>query len=543
MRQTQDNLESEPHDRLNQTAVSLIQQLLRGPSLGSILEMGIELPLLDELIWSVDHAESALQISLLEVVFAALRVRAIVKEPPQSPKHQKTSSRELVKGAPSLSISTDGTDRKSQAMAMPPLPTKLLYCLTLGLTSRNSRPVLESWIAFLDHCLPLYADSIFQILIPLVECFCKTLESVFKSIQENFGSPDIEVGDLFEPTLGLLLNGLEQSLATAHDRLMQEEVGSTPIKTAEPPPQGFFGNMVGVFTAETTRSKSATANSRLTVLLCFKDAIQICFTIWSWGDFGADTPLRDTSALASFNYTTLRLRNRTRRIFEHLFAAEALECLETLIEIWQSSTSTDRNSGSATIFNLLHVIESSRPKNAMPAIFNAMYSRTNPGALDPARKSTLTSNLTDTCLVSFLVAYTRSLDDDAMDEIWNDCLTFLKDVLANPMPHRQTLARLLEFTSVLGEKVDNTNFGEQRKMRRELGVSCYIRWQRSQLNNPGFIHKVTHRHIDDSTYGILGNVAIKPGKTDSRNEWITSTGKSSTGRTRGACFGPCGDHP
>ena len=64
------------------------------------------------------------------------------------------------------------------------------------------------------------------------------------------------------------------------------------------------------------------------------------------------------------------------------------------------------------------------------------------------------------------------MEDDALDEIWTDCMTFLKDVLGNPLPHRQTLPLLLEFTAILGEKIDNTNFGEQRKMRRDIGVSC-----------------------------------------------------------------------
>ncbi len=61
-----------------------------------------------------------------------------------------------------------------------------------------------------------------------------------------------------------------------------------------------------------------------------------------------------------------------------------------------------------------------------------------------------------------------------MDEIWQDCMIFLKDILSNPFPHRQTLPSLLEFAAILGEKVDNTNFGEQRKMRRELAVSSLL---------------------------------------------------------------------
>ncbi len=99
-----------------------------------------------------------------------------------------------------------------------------------------------------------------------------------------------------------------------------------------------------------------------------------------------------------------------------------------------------------------------------------MYSRTNPNALDLGRKSSLTSDLSDTVVAGFLIAYMESLEDDAMDEIWSDCMTFLRDVLGNPLPHRQTLPRLLEFTAILGQKVDNTNFGEQRGMRRDLGV-------------------------------------------------------------------------
>jgi len=48
-------------------------------------------------------------------------------------------------------------------------------------------------------------------------------------------------------------------------------------------------------------------------------------------------------------------------------------------------------------------------------------------------------------------------------------MAFLKDVLLSPLNHSSILIQLLEFTVLLGSKVDNTNFGEQQKMRRELG--------------------------------------------------------------------------
>jgi hypothetical protein len=165
------------------------------------------------------------------------------------------------------------------------------------------------------------------------------------------------------------------------------------------------------------------------------------------------------------------MRNRARRLLEHLFGAETLECLETVIGVWQTSLSLPDSSKGLEVFNLLPALDGSRPKHTIPALFNALYSRTNPSALDPSTRSTLTIGLQDADVAIFLVDYARSLEDDAMDEIWQDCMAFIKDLLSNPFPHRQTLPCLLEFAAILGEKVDNTNFGEQRKMRRDLAVS------------------------------------------------------------------------
>lgn len=163
------------------------------------------------------------------------------------------------------------------------------------------------------------------------------------------------------------------------------------------------------------------------------------------------------------------MRNRARRLLEHLFSAEALESLETLAVFFCRPPSADFQKSS--VMGLLNVLNGSRPRHTIPAIFNAIYSRTNPTALDPGKMSSLTSELSDTELVGFLVEYMNSIEDDAMDEIWADCMAFVKDVLANPLPHSQILPLLLDFVALIAEKVDNTNFGEQRKMRKELGVS------------------------------------------------------------------------
>lgn len=455
--------------QLVRSALLVLHQILLNPFAAPLAGLQLEDILIDRLVQSLDCADPYVQVLLLDVVFATLKLREVLPvEAPSSPTIDKRKPGQdfaNIRG----SVSVDDTSR------LPSPPPALLKCLQAGLSSPSSRPVLDSWISFLTECLPYYADSIFQVLIPLVGTLCDQISGTFGSLQDMFRGSESEYTDTLnapETTLISFLNGLEHVLAKSHDRLLLEEARAPVIK-GQDQPQSFFGNMVsGVFSTESLQARSATANDRLTVLLAFQDAVRICFRIWSWGQ-GTDAGAQNFSSIASFNYTSLRMRNRARRLLEHLFAAETLECLETVIDIWKKSLDESDSFSHVEVFNLLPALDGSRPKHTVPAIFNSIYSRTNPTALDPTRKSNLTVDLQDTDIVIFLVDYARSLEDDAMDEIWQDCITFLRDLLTNPFPHRQTLPSLLEFAAILGEKVDNTNFGEQRKMRRELGVSCY----------------------------------------------------------------------
>ena len=446
---------------LHRTTLELLQQLLNGSSPAMVKFAKLESTLTEILSRSIKNSDVLLQGSLIETLLVVLKSERLPQPRPFSPQRRVASQ---------VSVLTDkGDGEHSIPESRMPTPA-LLDCILLGLQSPESRPSLDQWVKFLNEVLRLYQGNAFQTLLPLVECFGKSIDDVFQSLKSAFESPDAASPGSIESinTLNVLLNGLEQTLARGHDQLIREEA-AVPIPKTPEQAQGFFGNMVsGVFTSDGQKSRPASANDRLTVLICFKDSVGIAFRMWSWGDVPAGKTMQNTTSSASFNYSSIRLRNRTRRLLEHLFAAEPLECLETLVETWRK-TGPER---STTVSNLLHALEASRPKNTIPATFNAIYSRTNPLALDQRRSSTLTSELSDTDLASFLVAYTKSIDDDALDEIWTDCMAFAKDVLGNPMPQRQILPRLLEFVAVLGKKIENTNFGEQRRMRRDIGVSC-----------------------------------------------------------------------
>ena len=456
--------------QLHRFALGMLHQFLlsqHGSTVAS--HLSLENVFLDRLWKSIGGVDPYVQVLLLDVVYDALKLRdtSPAELPATPPSEKRNPSIDPSRASrPSLSMS----DARPNYIPPPPL---LLKCLQAALSSTQSRQVLDSWIAFFAECLPFYADSIFQVLIPLVETLCKQIGSTFGHLRDTFRSEESPVvaheAGSPESSLIYLLNGLEQVLARAHDQLLSEEARAQLLKNPDQP-QSLFGSMVsGVFQSDGHHSRSATANDRLTVHLAFQDATRMCYRIWSWG-LGEDASQQDTASLATFHHTSLRMRNRARRLLEHLFTVENLECLETVIDIWRNATTPQ---SAAEVFNLLSALEASRPRHSIPALFNSIYSRTNPGALEPSRRSTMTISLEDSNLVTFLVEYARSLDDDAMDEIWQDCIVFLKDLLSNPFPHRQNLPSLLEFAAILGEKVDNTNFGEQRKMRRELGVSSH----------------------------------------------------------------------
>lgn len=460
--------------KLQHTSFLLMKQLLLGPGADEVADSGIDTFLVERLSLALDEGGSVvLQGAIIDTLLSAFKVRyapAYSPPAPPRPKNHNLSSRERLTSPSLLSFSSDKGDKGNTAPALPHPPQQLLNCLLNGISSPNSRAIVDKWITLLCESLPLYSGGIFQILLILVECLCKAIKHSFANLQLAFKQTEDWPEDRSEHVTIALLAGLETCIATAHERLLTEEANAPAAKSPDQA-HGFFGNMMsGVFTSDGNQNRPSAVNNRLSVLLCFQDAVRLCFSIWSW-DTGdrSDLP-EDSESLASFQYTSLRMRNRSRRILEHLFNAETLECLETLVEMW---TKSDADT-SSLIFSLLHTLDGSRPKITIPAVFNAIYTRTNPIALDPNRKSAMTLNIAESELAAFLVTYARSLDDDVLDEIWVDCTTFLRDVLSNPFPHRQILPRLVEFAAILGAKMENTSFGEDRRMRKELGVCISV---------------------------------------------------------------------
>lgn len=342
-------------------------------------------------------------------------------------------------------------------------PNDLIQVLISGISSKSIDATIDKWVTLLCNTLPLYpTQSLFANMLKLTACFCDRTKDYFASMQQLYeiseapahvnGEKSISVTRNPERSINNLLAGLEYVLARAHTHLVDQVSGADESNLSS---------------AEKTQLRSI-ANHRLTVILCMQDTIKLCVQIWAWK--ASKRTSASTADTKSFAYISSRLRTRTRRILEHLADAEPQECLETLMGIWIDSTR--RSSEQDITLNLMQSLDGARPKFMMPATFNAIYNRTNPSALDQSQKSSLSVDVNAPELMAFLIAYTTTLEDDLLEEIWTDCTAFLREVLANPMPHRQILLKLLEFVAVLCQKMENTNFGEVFKMRRELSDLC-----------------------------------------------------------------------
>jgi hypothetical protein len=468
-------------------ALGLLKELLTGPSGDLLASEQLETLFIAKLDQSLQTSDTKFQTSLIETLlaFLGLKPKQLRTVKPKL-QHRRLTSREKTDTDAQLSIQTDKAGLQSVQSTKP--SPELLACLRKGLTSDQGRPILDKWVVLLCELVPLYSQSMYQILIALVESLCGEITKTFAKLQFLFPPslrfslpparrdpnqskmPAAAAGDDLEWSLGHLLSGLEYILAQAHLQLATDESQLVSAKTPEQP-QGLFGSMVSGSSTTLTEGnqvRNTIANNRLTVILCFQDSIRVLVELWSWEKLGATS---SPDSVASFQYLSSKLRHRSLRILEHLLEAEPLEGLETLVELWVRTAKAESAINHPPILDLFQTLNASRPRITVPAIFNAIYSRTNPTVLNKNQRSTLSSNLGENELVSFLVHYSSSLEDDVLDEIWTDCTTFLRDILGNPMPHRRILPGLLEFIAVIGRKMENTNFGEETKMRRELGVS------------------------------------------------------------------------
>ncbi|ANB11316.1 Dop1p [Sugiyamaella lignohabitans] len=354
-------------------------------------------------------------------------------------------------------FAAENTDSGRDEVAKKSLPKTLFQCLVNGLSSSKNEYVVRAWADFLKDILPLFGQGVIQVIIPLVECLCKAISQSFdetrSSLFENKSDKNKSIETaVFYP----YMDALEHLLVTAHEKVDSQDWRGVSAKNNNDP--SFFGNVIsGVFAVESPISRPAAANDRLTVLLCFQDAVRTSYNVWKCAEQSCKPSHDPTDSVV---FVLSPLKSRSRKLLAKLYSLETLEMLECFIELSRSS--------GGDVFKVLHVLDGSRPKLTIPYLFNALISRMNSSSLEPADKSTLTTDLTDTEIMEFLINYLKSLENDTIEEVWYECMGFVREVYNNQSLYRMVIPSVLRFTAKMAEKVDAVKFGSQRKVRKDL---------------------------------------------------------------------------
>lgn len=311
----------------------------------------------------------------------------------------------------------------------------LMRVCILSVQKRISPIEASSWTDFFADVLPLYQRH--QVLAPVVKPLTIALCSA--------SLKDLKLFPAFA-------DALENLLASTHSASRRGRKGHEHKASFDP---SFFTNVIsGVFSVEGPEysstdpsgagnvssglgagaqpsyrsgllsSPSPDASQKNILVECFEHVVNCCFNIWS----NQASPIRA----------------RARKLLTRLYFLEPKVTLEYIVE-----SDIGDNASKA---RLLHSLDSSRPKFTVPHILNAVGD----------------DNLH---VAEFMCEYLTSLDDDAVEEIWPELMAFLRELLQNWSQfgrNRAVYAHLLRSLGIVGLKVNNARFGDQRRARKDL---------------------------------------------------------------------------
>ncbi|KAG7758952.1 hypothetical protein KL911_000089 [Ogataea haglerorum] len=435
------------------------------------------------------------------------------------------------------------------------MPPKFAQIVSDGVLNSRSSLVLASWISLILSVTNYAPELVFRSTFNVTACICEKLDEFF-TINTRFSQTESD-GDSDEAILELI-NGLQELLNASHTYLLASKSGLFAKESASGKESSFFGSvMQGVFQVEAPDEKGEDHSRRMEILKAFKLAVETCYRIWLWSDehskvkanaisVAPSSPLvtrmssiiginttstrlidEEKPSFLSFtktvNYNASRLKYRTKRILESIFVLEPLETLETLMSAQRTQGShSDRYS----TFKVIHLLDGTKSEKIIPLALNSLMSRVNMASLDQSKRSSMINELNDKDVSTFLTEYMESLSSDSVEEIWTQLMSFLKDVQTNMSHYRLLLSDILKFSTIVGVKLSQISFGEQKKVRKDM-TDSFMKVLTMATN-------VKNATEDQSIASILNPINILPG-TDNHDSTSSSalnsesTGKIETG--------------
>ncbi|CAB4255687.1 similar to Saccharomyces cerevisiae YDR141C DOP1 Golgi-localized, leucine-zipper domain containing protein [Maudiozyma barnettii] len=334
---------------------------------------------------------------------------------------------------------------------------KYIDFLVTSLSSMNTPLIISSYVKILTESLVYFGESIFHVLLPLTASIIQCLARLFALEKEK--------GGYYKP-IALLLEGLENLLETAHGYLYsQDKNGLSSGGTNQR--SDFLQSVVSnVFYTENTEDTVRSQGERNVVLQTFKQISLCCTEVWFWAH-----NLSIDRALSTKYHSSYKFKFKTKKLLEKMFFLEPLETLENLV------AHEDKD-----VITLIHVLDGNKPSLTIPYLLYSVILRFdihttikfsfNSGKFNTSRISknepSLLNKLDSSTIMKFIIQYTVSLENSAIEEFYDDFITFFKEVSTNYTLFKSIYLEIIDFVGTVATKLALSQVADQKRYRKEV---------------------------------------------------------------------------
>lgn len=369
---------------------------------------------------------------------------------------------------------------------------KYVDYLVTSLSSMNTPLIITSYVKILSESIVYFGESIFHVILPLTASIVQCISRLFTLEKTN--------GGYYQP-IALLLEGLENLLQVSHGYLgLDGRDGNQSIGGQR---NDFLQSVVSnVFYTENPEDSAKSQGERDVVLQSFKQVTLCCTDIWSWAHNASDK-----SDATKKDYSSYKFKFRAKRLLETLYTLEPLETIENLV-----------TADSSDILTLIHVIDGNKPSLTIPYLFHGIVIRydrhstvkfsftsnkTNQTKSEKYEPSLL-HKLNGSTIVEFLIKYTNSLENSAIEEFYGDFIAFFKEVSLNYNLFKPIYLEIIDFVGIVGMKLSLSQIGEQKKYRKELS-DLFMRYIPNVMVDSPPSDKVEHEKLFEKMRNLVTN--------------------------------------
>lgn len=371
---------------------------------------------------------------------------------------------------------------------------KYVDYLVTSVSTMEGPLIVTSYIKLLSESMIYFENAMFRMILPLSASMVQCLQRLLIKEKESGG---------YYQSISLLLNGLQELLEVSHGFLVADEKDG--YFSSNGSKGDFLQSMVSnVFSTDSSVNDTKIQGERDVVLQSFNQVVNCCFEIWSWAH-GLAVNIESTADQT--NHNSYKFKFTAKRIMEKLFSLEPQEVMEDLVAIPSNNT-----------LSLIHVLDGNRPALTIPYLFLGVIHRqnrtasvklsihgnmNNSGNSKSGRmESSLINRLDSQALMRFLIAYTTSVENAAIEDFYVDFSFFFKEVSINYNLYEPISKSVLRFIAIVAQKVSKSKFGEQKRIRRELS-DTFVRYLPSALGDSPFDYEDPSQSFSDLKHLVI----------------------------------------